>query len=133
MNQQLVFPHRKKSKLGEIIDRQHVQIRHELQELRSAILEGADLERTLEIATDLILTMLLHFESEERAMGDNPDPRLAMHRQLHADLVESLKAISIDIEHRKIEGALELLKLSEGRLSYHLDVEDAEMERILAD
>ena len=133
MNQQLTFYHCKGSKLGEIVDRQHIQIKREHQELRKALQEGAELDRILEISTDLILTTLLHFESEERAMGDSANGQLLAHRQLHTDLVESLKAISIDIEHRKIDGALDLMKFFDGRLTYHLDVEDAEMERILAD
>ena len=133
MNQQLAYYHCKGSKLGEIVDRQHLLIKREHQDLRKALLEGAELDRILEISTDLILTTLLHFESEERAMGDSANRKLVAHRQLHTELVESLKAISIDIEHRKLDGALDLMKLFDGRLTYHLDVEDAEMERILAD
>ena len=133
MNQQMPLYHCKGSKLGEIVDRQHVQIKREHQDLRKALLEGAELDQILEISTDLILTTLLHFESEERAMGESMNGKLVAHRQLHTDLIESLKAISIDIEHRKPNGALDLMKLFDGRLAYHLDVEDAEMERILAD
>lgn len=133
MNQQLTYYHCKGSKLGEIVDRQHQQIKREHQDLRKALLEGAELDRILEISTDLILTTLLHFESEERAMGESSNRKLVAHRQLHTDLIESLKAISVDIEHRKLDGALDLMKLFDGRLTYHLDVEDAEMERILAD
>jgi len=132
MNQQLNVYQRNGSKLGEIVDRQHLQIKREHEDLRKALLEGADLDRILEISTDLILTTLLHFESEERAIGDSVHGKLVAHRQLHTDLIESLKAISIDIEHRKLNGALELMKFFDGRLTYHLDVEDAEMERILA-
>ena len=133
MNQQLTHYHCKGSKLGEIVDRQHLLIKREHQDLRKALLEGAELDTILEISTDLILTTLLHFESEERAMGETTNGKLMAHRQLHTDLIESLKAISIDIEHRKLDGALDLMKLFDGRLTYHLDVEDAEMERILAD
>ena len=133
MNQQLTYYCCRGSKLGEIVDRQHVLIKREHQDLRKALLESAELDRILEISTDLILTTLLHFESEERAMGESSNGKLVAHRQLHTDLIESLKAISIDIEHRKLDGALDLIKLFDGRLTYHLDVEDAEMERILAD
>jgi hemerythrin-like metal-binding protein len=132
MNQQPTVYRGNGSKTSEIVDRQHLQIKHEHQELRKALLEGADLDRILEISTDLILTTLLHFESEERAMGESVNGKLVAHRQLHADLIESLKAISIDIENRKLNGALDLMKFFDGRLTYHLDVEDAEMERILA-
>jgi hemerythrin-like metal-binding protein len=133
MNQQLAFYPRKGSKVGEILDREHLQIRREHQDLRKALAEGADRERILEISTDLILTVLLHFESEERAMANCSEPRLVAHLQLHNDLIESLNAISIDIEHHRIDSALDLLKLFEGRLSYHMDVEDAEIERVIAD
>ncbi len=133
MNQQLPYYVCRGSKLGEIIDRQHVQIKREHRDLRKALLESAELDRILEISTDLILTTLLHFESEEHAMGESTNRNLVAHRQLHTDLIESLKAISIDIEHRKLDGAVGLMKLFDGRLTYHLDVEDAEMERILAD
>jgi hemerythrin-like metal-binding protein len=132
LNQQLNFFSLKHSKLGEVIDRQHLQIRREYGELRKAILEGADLEKVLDAATDLILTTLLHFESEERAMEQCKNPKLTTHRQIHADLIESLKAISLDLDHQMAEGALELMNLFDKRMLYHLDVEDAELERILA-
>jgi hemerythrin-like metal-binding protein len=133
MNQQLAFYPRRGSKVGEILDREHLQIKREHEDLRKALVDGTDRERILEIGTDLFLTMLLHFESEERAMGKCPDPRLVAHLQLHTDLIESLKAISIDIEHHRIDSALGMLKLFERRLSYHMGVEDAEMERIISD
>jgi hemerythrin-like metal-binding protein len=132
VNQQLAMYQFKGSKLCEIGDREHMQIKREHQELHKAIRDGADAERILEISTDLILTTLLHFESEERTMGTSSNSTLAAHRQLHAEIIESLNAISSDLEHRNIEAAMELLKLFDGRLTYHLEVEDAEMERILA-
>ena len=54
----------------EIVDREHMQIKHEHQELRRAISEGAVAERILEVATDLILTTLLHFGSRRARDGD---------------------------------------------------------------
>ena len=83
MNQQLAMYQFKGTKLCEIVDREHMQIKREHHELRKAISEGADADRILEIATDLILTTLLHFESEERAMGTSSNSALAAHRHPH--------------------------------------------------
>lgn len=132
MSQQLGFYRMSGSKLCEIIDREHEQIRREHAELRKAITSGAEIERVLDISTDLILTTLLHFESEERAMSTSNHPTLLAHPILHAEMIESLRAITQDLHRGNFDAALELLKLFDGRLTYHLEVEDAEMERILA-
>jgi hemerythrin-like metal-binding protein len=120
------------SRLCEISDREHVQIRREHEELRKVILSGGESQNILEAATDLILTTLLHFESEERAMSRSSHPLLLSHLKLHAEIIESLRVISMNLHRGELESALELLKLFDGRLTYHLEVEDAEIERILA-
>lgn len=132
MNEQMTLYRHNGSRLGEIADRQHTQIRRRHHDLRAALLEGAALERILQCASDLIITTLLHFESEERAMGENPHQCLMTHSQLHSEMIASLSQISCQLEMRKINGAMELLKFFEGRLSYHLDVEDSALERELA-
>ena len=59
----------KGTKLCEIVDREHMQIKREHHELRGAIFPREPTQKESEVATDLILTTLLRFESEERAMG----------------------------------------------------------------
>jgi len=133
VNQQLAFRHMNGSRLSEISDREHAQIRQEEDELRKAILGGLSTEKILEIASDLILTSLLHFESEERTMGASAHAVLVAHRAKHAELVESLRLISLDLNRGNADAAIELVKLFDERLTHHLEVEDAEMERVLAD
>jgi hemerythrin-like metal-binding protein len=132
MNDQITYYPSRGTKLGEIVDRQHEQIKRAHRELHTSIVEGAGWERILQCSRDLIITTLLHFESEEQAMGENPSRSLEAHRRLHAEMIESLKDISADLERRKISGAMTLLKFFEGRLTFHLDTEDAALERELS-
>jgi hemerythrin-like metal-binding protein len=132
MNETLASYRIKRTKANEITDRQHVQIKRMYQDLRTSIVQGAGLERILKCSRDLIITTLLHFESEERAMGDTPSRSMEAHRLLHEEMIASLEDISEDLEQRRINGAMELLKFFEKRLSHHLDVEDGALERELA-
>jgi hemerythrin-like metal-binding protein len=121
------------SKLRAIRDRDHLQINRMYRELRSAIVEGIGMERILQRAKELISATVLHFESEERALGEDSLASLLAHQELHEEMIESLEDISKDLEQKSIRGAMELLKFFEGRLRYHLEVEDAALERELAD
>jgi hemerythrin-like metal-binding protein len=120
------------SRLGEVADRQHMQIRQRHHDLRNAILDGSSAEHILQCSSELIVTTLLHFESEERAIGKNPHQCLLAHQLLHTEMIANLTRISDQLGARKLSGAMELLKFFEGRLSYHLDFEDAALERQLA-
>jgi hemerythrin-like metal-binding protein len=120
------------AKLRAIRDRDHRQIHRMYLELRASIVEGRGREQILQRSKDLITTTLLHFESEERALGEDSLASLLAHQELHAEMIESLEDISRDLEQKLIRGALELLKYFEGRLLYHLEVEDAELERELS-
>lgn len=120
------------AKLRAIRDRDHRQIQRMYLELRAAIVEGSGMERILQRSQELITATLLHFESEERALGEDSLASLLAHQELHAEMIEGLEEISSDLEQRHICGATELLKYFEGRLRYHLEVEDAALERELS-
>jgi hemerythrin-like metal-binding protein len=128
---QSVFHHLMGTKAGEILDRQHLQIKRKHQDVRTAILEGGGMERIIACSKDLIAATRAHFQSEERAMDANALRNFSAHREMHDDIIESLQDISNDLEQRRISGAMELMKLFEGRILYHLDVEDAALEREL--
>ena len=132
MNELSTYHRFKGTKLKAIRDHDHLQIKRMYQDLRASIVEGAGMERILKCSHGLITTTLLHFESEERAMGEDSLASLLAHQELHAEMIESLEDISKDLEQRCIRGAMELMKFFDGRLTYHLDVEDAELERELA-
>jgi hemerythrin-like metal-binding protein len=119
---------RRESKFGKIIDREHMEIRRAHQALRALVIEGGGMERILECSEKLIAVTLRHFESEERAMEDRTDAFLGIHRELHADLIDSLEDVSEDLAKRRISAAMALLKLFDGRITHHLEVEDASVE-----
>jgi hemerythrin-like metal-binding protein len=131
MLDQLVFHHLLGSKLGDILDRQHMIIKRKHQDVRTAILHGGGMERIIASSKELISATVAHFESEERAMESVSLRDFIAHKDMHADIVESLEDISHDLEQRRISGAMELLKFFESRIVYHLDVEDAALEREL--
>ncbi len=131
MLDQLIFHHLLGSKLGDILDRQHVQIKRKHQEVRTAILQGGGMERIIACSKALIAATRAHFQSEERAMEAVPMRNFTPHRKMHAEIIESLEDISHDLEQRRISGAMELLKFFESRIVYHLDVEDAALGREL--
>jgi hemerythrin-like metal-binding protein len=131
MLDQAIFHHLMGSKFGDILDRQHAIIKRKHQEARTAILEGGGMERIITSSKSLIAATVAHFESEERAMESVPLRNFTAHKNMHADIVESLEDISRDLEQRRISGAMELLKFFESRIVYHLDVEDAALEREL--
>lgn len=132
MNEKLNYGRYAGAKLRAIRDRDHQQIHRKYQELRASIIEGGGMERILQCSKDLITATVLHFESEERALGEDSLASLLAHQALHAEMIESLEDISKDLEQKSIRGAMELMKFFEGRLRYHLDVEDAALERELS-
>jgi hemerythrin-like metal-binding protein len=128
---QFTFSRLLQPKVGDIIDRDHVQITRKNQNLRTAILNGLGMDLIISCSKKLIVATAIHFKSEERAMDASPQKLISNHKLLHAEMMESLDVISADLEQRRINGALELIKFFEGRLAYHLDVEDAVLEQEL--
>ena len=118
-------------RVEDILDREHKEIKRKFQDLRTAIIEGLGMERIIASSRQLIGATLDHFKSEELAMDADRIRTYAVHRRQHVEMIGSLKEISSDLEQRMIRGALELIKLFDSRLTYHLDVEDAELEREL--
>jgi hypothetical protein len=49
---------------------------------------------------------------------------LGAQKLLHAKMVESVRTIWSDLEHRKINNALDLLTFFDVALTYHLEAED---------
>ncbi len=131
MLDQVTFHHLQKTALKDILDRQHIEIKQKHLNLRTAIIEGIGMDRIIACSKELITSALLHFESEELAMGAKASSNIVQHRHFHSEMIESLEDISSGLEQRRIHGALELMKFFEGRLSFHLDVEDAALEREL--
>jgi hemerythrin-like metal-binding protein len=115
----------------DIHDRQHLDIKRRQQYLRTAIVIGEGMDQIIAYSKDLIRTTLYHFESEEDAMTTNKFQDLATHRLFHAEMIERLKEMSDDMECRRISRAMELIRFFDGRLTYHMDVEDAAWEREL--
>jgi hemerythrin-like metal-binding protein len=89
------------------------------------------MERIITCSKELVTSALAHFKSEESAMDAILSPSFARHRHLHAEMIESLKDISSGLEERRIRSAMELMKFVDGRLTFHLNVEDAAVERDL--
>ena len=56
-----VFHHLRGTKAGEILDRQHLQIKRKHQDVRTAILEGGGMERIIACSKDLIAATRAHF------------------------------------------------------------------------
>lgn len=108
----------------EILDRQHSEIKRKRQNLRTSIIEGMGFDKIADCAMDLIATTLEHFKSEEAAMEAGNFQGLGVQRLLHAQMIQSVKTIWTDLEHRKINDALELLKFFDLTLTYHLESED---------
>jgi hemerythrin-like metal-binding protein len=131
MLDRVTFHHLKGSTVRDILDRQHTEIKKKHQNLRTALIEGTEMDRIINCSKELITSALLHFKSEESAMDAMPSQSFAKHRHLHAEMIESLEDISIGLEQRRIHGAMELMKFFEGRLAFHLDVEDTALERDL--
>jgi hemerythrin-like metal-binding protein len=131
MLDQLTFHHLAATKGGDILDRQHIEINHEHRDLWVAIIGGGGFDQIIACSNKLIATTLVHFKSEENAMDANTLRNFTAHKRLHADMIESLKDISDDLERRRINGAMALLKFFDGRLTYHFAVEDAGLEREL--
>lgn len=123
--------HLQETPTADILDRQHLQIKRQQQDLRTAIKIGAGMDQIIACAEELISITLKHFESEESAMDANKFEGLAMHRRFHTEMIDSLKEFSSDMERRKISAALELIKSFDVRLTYHLGFEDGTFEREL--
>jgi hemerythrin len=117
--------------VGDIHDREHLEIKWKQQHLRMAILEGKGMDKIIADAKELIVATLEHFKSEESAMDADTLRNFTTHRRLHTDIIQSLRDISNDLEQRRIRGAIELIKLFDVSLTNHLDVEDAAFEREL--
>jgi hemerythrin-like metal-binding protein len=110
--------------IREILDRQHSEIKRKRQNLRTAIVEGMGMDQIIVCANDLAETTLEHFRSEESAMDASKFDGVTTHKVMHAQMVDSVKKIWGNLERRKVNDAMELMKFFEGRLAYHLDFED---------
>jgi hemerythrin len=128
---QVTFQHLQETTVKDILDRQHIEIKEKHLYLRTAIIEGIGMDKIIACSKELITSALAHFKSEELAMGAKPSRSFVQHRHFHAEMIEALEDIAGDLEQRRIHGAMELMKFFEGRLTFHLDVEDAALEREL--
>ncbi len=117
--------------IDNIFDREHLEIERCQQKLRSGIINGIGMNGIIACSKELIKSTLAHFRSEEAAMGARSIPSFETHRQMHAEMTETLNDISNDLEHRRINVALQLIKFFEQRINHHLEVEDAVLEREL--
>jgi len=131
MLSQLTFLRLWGTKVGDIVDRDHVQITRKHQNLQTAIVEGLGIDRIIGCGKDLVAATALHFKSEEKAMDAHPLRMFSGHKLLHAEMMGSLSVISNDLEQRRITGVMKLIKFFEGRLTYHLEVEDDLLEQDL--
>ncbi len=109
---------------ADILDRQHLQIKRQQQDLRTAIIIGTGMDQIVACAKDLIQTTIEHFKSEEGAMDAIKFSGLGVHQLLHAEMIELVMKIWSDLGHRNISGAIELMKSFDERLTHHLDFED---------
>jgi hemerythrin-like metal-binding protein len=116
--------HLQRSRIADIIDREHSEIRQKQGDLQTAIIEGMGMDLIIACAQNLIDTTLAHFKSEESAMQASKFAGLGMHQLLHAEMIERVKTIWSDLTRRKIGDAIELMVFFEVRLNYHLDSED---------
>jgi hemerythrin-like metal-binding protein len=114
-----------------IFDREHLEIENRQQKLRASIIEGIGMNGIIARSRDLIKSTIMHFRSEESAMDERSNPNFDAHRLMHAEMIETLTDISSDLEHRRINGAMQLLKFFDSRINYHLEVEDVALEREL--
>jgi hemerythrin-like metal-binding protein len=124
--------HLQEAPTADILDRQHLQIKRQQQDLRTAIIIGTGMDQIVACAKDLIQTTIEHFKSEEGAMDASKFSGLGLHQLVHAEMLERVKKIWSDLEHRKICGAMELMKSFDERLTYHLDFEDGAFGRELS-
>jgi hemerythrin-like metal-binding protein len=113
----------------EILDRQHEAMKQKRQNLRTAIIEGSGMDHIVSCADDLIDTTLEHFKSEESAMDASTFEGVTNHKLMHATMVDTVMKIWNNLEHRKINDAMELMKFFDERLTYHLEFEDGTFGR----
>ena len=108
----------------EILDRQHAEIKQKQQNLRGAIIAGMGMDQIVACANDLIDTTLDHFKSEESATDASRFEGVTKHKLMHAEMINSVMKIWGNLERRKINDAMELMKFFDERLTYHLAFED---------
>jgi hemerythrin-like metal-binding protein len=119
--------------LAVILDRQHSEIKQKQKNLRASVVEGMGMNQIVACAKDLIDTTLDHFKSEECAMEISRFTGLLAHKHLHDGMAKSVNEIWSDLEHRKINAAMQLLTFFDERLTFHLDWEDGPFGRKLDD
>lgn len=81
------------------MDNQHGILMDTLNELRRALLHGAD---RLEVGQDLnqlVTFTRMHFESEERLMEQHGYPELEEHRAAHAGMMEKIVKMAQHAQH----------------------------------
>ena len=103
--------HLQRSQIAEIIDREHSEIKAKHRDLRTAIVEGMGMDLIVACAQNVIDTTIHHFKSEEGAMEKSKFAGLGAHRLLHAEMIERVKKIWSDLEHRKINDAIGFRRL----------------------
>lgn len=120
-----------RSQIAAVIDREHSEISQKQADLQTAIIEGMGMDLIIACAQNLIDTTINHFKSEESAMLASKFVGLGAHQLLHAEMLESVRTIWSDLEHRKIGDAMQLMVFFDVRLARHLDQEDGSFGREL--
>lgn len=92
------------------IDDQHGVLLDALNELRLALLKGAEGQTVGSLLTRVAKLMRLHVESEDKLLAQHGFPGLAAHRAEHQRLLGRLKQYEIRYEQRNADSVYELVE-----------------------
>ena len=92
------------------IDDQHGVLLDALNELRLALLKGAEGQMVGSQLTRVAKLMRLHVESEDKLLAQHGFPGLAAHRAEHQRLLGRLKQYEIRYEQRNADSVYELVE-----------------------
>jgi hemerythrin len=92
------------------IDDQHGILLDALNELRMALLQGAECRSVAKLLTRVADLMRMHGSSEDKMLAQNGYPGLAAHRAEHQRLLAQLTQYEIRFEQRHSDSVYELVE-----------------------
>lgn len=113
----------------ELIDAQHQELFKVVNRLQKALAAGRAHDELADTLRFLVRYTQQHFHDEEEVMADIGFEELARHKKLHANLIEDIKNILVDLKKGKTIHPYALIDFLTDWLMNHIRYEDNKIGR----
>ena len=116
-----------------VIDREHCRLFDLINDFHFTFLQNRDRRNILIVLNNLVQYAEEHFQHEERIMAERGYPGLDRHREIHADLFETLFSLQTKLEKGTIGMEQETVAFLRNWLTDHIAEDDRALGKFLAE